>query len=112
MYETGTHARSATGKLLKVISECIRECAGRHAGRRVDHKPGWFVYDDESLIFVNNFDGDILGNESVCGWRDQLDFNFVILPKLVRRFRALAVYENIFVLDQALQARSTPALDL
>src|SRR6185436_2222249 len=112
MNKTGPHLRSLARKVLEMICECVGECAGRRACRRVDDESGRFVHDKESIVFVNNLDRNIFRYESVRSGRDQFDFNLVVLTKFVRRFCRLAVNEYVFILDQTLQTRSTPALDL
>ena len=82
------------------------------ARSRMDHKPRRLVYDNQRVIFVNNFDRNVFGRE-VCGWRsDQLDFDFIAFAEFVSGFRDLVVYEDIFVLNQLLQTRTTPSFDL
>jgi len=112
MHKTRPHTRPAARKMLKVICECIRERAGRHAGRRMDHEPSRFVYHDERVVFVNNINRNILRYERLRRGRDQLNFDFIMFPNFVRRFRRLAVNEYVFILDQALETCSTPTLDL
>ena len=103
---------SSGGKLLKVISERVSECAGRRPSGRMDHQPCRFVYHDKRVVFVNNLKRNIFRNERVCGGRDQLDFDFVLFADFVRRLRRLAINEYVLILDQTLQTCSTPTLDL
>ena len=74
---------SSRGKLLKVISERVSECAGRHPSSRMDHKPCRFVYHDKRVVFVNNINRNIFRYEGIRGGRDQLDFDFVVFADFV-----------------------------
>jgi hypothetical protein len=99
-------------QLLKVIRERVGQRARRCARRRMDHEPGRFIYDDQRLIFVNDFERNIFRCKDVRGRRYQVNFNLVMFAEFVGGFCDLAVYQYVFVLDQPLQTRTTPAFKL
>ena len=66
-----------------MVRECVGERARRCAGRRVDHKPGRFVYNNQRLIFVNNFERDIFRREEVGRRRYQFNFNLIMFAEFI-----------------------------
>ncbi len=84
MHDSRPYARRRVGKLLKVIGECVRECAGMDARGRMDHESGGFVDDNERLVFVNDLDRDWFGSEAGRYRRSsEFDFDLVVLAQLV-----------------------------
>ncbi len=78
----------------------------------MDHKSGGFIYDGQRLVFINDLDRNIFRRKGIGRRRDQFDFDLVVFAELVGRFRDLTVYEDVFVFDQALQARPAPTVNL
>lgn len=110
MNNPGPHV-ACVRQLLEMICECIGERAGVDSRRRMHDKTGGFVYDEERLIFVDDVDRYRFRSETRHRRRDELDFDVVMFAKLVRRLAEFAVDENVFALDEALQARAAPAFD-
>src|ERR1051325_9753706 len=78
----------------------------------MDHESGGLIYDNQRLIFINDLDRNVLRRESGCHRSDQLHFDTIVFAEFVGRFGGLIVYEYIFTLDQPLQTRPAPALEL
>ena len=111
MHDAGPHARAAIGKLLKMVSERVRQRARVNSSGWMDHQTGGFVNDDECLVFVNDLDRDRFGCKTGRSRRDQFDFQLVVFAKFVGRFGRLAVYQNVFCFDETLEPCATPALN-
>ena len=77
----------------------------------MDDQSSRLVHYDECLVFVNDLDRDRFGCKTGRGRRDQFDFKLVVFTKFVRGFSRLAVYENVFCFDEALEPCAAPALN-
>lgn len=75
-----------------------------HAGRFVDH--------GEMLVLKYDIERDIFGLETDRRQLGKFNVDLVALTDLIGGFDRLAVDENVFVLDQAREARPRPAIDV
>lgn len=98
-------------QLFEMKGKRIRQSTGAHSCSGMDHEARRFVYHHHHVVLVDYVERNIFRSER-CGWSlCEIDFDLVAGAKLVGGFGRLAVYENIFVVDQALQSRATPAVD-
>ncbi len=78
----------------------------------MDHEPCGFIHNHQRLIFVNDFKRNIFRREEVRRRRYQFNFNLVMFAEFVGGLCDFTVYQYVFVFNQSLQARTTPAFDL
>jgi len=89
----------------------VRECPVRDSRSRMYNQSGWFVDDDQIFVFVNYVDGNVFRSEHLRRMRRQFDFDFIVGANFVRRLRQSAADENIAVVNQPLEPRTTPTFD-
>ena len=76
-----------------------------------DHSRG-FVDHGEIVVLKNDIKRNVLRFEP-CGIAlGQFDVNNIAFPHFVRRASRPAIYKHIFAVDQLLQLRARPAVDL
>ena len=78
----------------------------------MDHESRGFIHDNERLVLVDDLDRNVFGCKRDGGRRSEVYFKVVAVAESVRGFGNLAVNENVFALDQFLQACATPTFDL
>lgn len=96
----------------KVKCDRIRQRPALHACSGMDDHAGRFVYNGEKLVLVNDIEGNILGLKSRDRSLDEVDLDIVVLADLVRWLYRFVVDENVLVIDQPLQSRTRPAVDV
>jgi hypothetical protein len=106
------HGARSRWKVLKVESESVDQGARVNSARRVNYKSSGFVHDDQSFIFVNDVEWDVLGSKCVRCRSVKLDFYLIAKSKSVGYFRAPAVYDYVFILNKSLETCTTPVGNL
>jgi hypothetical protein len=99
-------------QFLEMKGKRICQSSGLDSRGRMNDQTSRLVYHHHVFIFVNYFDGNFFGQESGRRQDSEISFNLILRLQFVRRFGGAAVDQNLAVIDQALQTRTTPALDL
>ncbi len=83
-----------------------------HARTGMDDHSGRLVDDGEVLVLVDDIERYVLGLEPCGRSLDQIDLDGVALAEPVRRLDRPVIDQHVFVLDQPLQPRTRPSVDI
>jgi hypothetical protein len=99
MHNPRAQGIATLGKDLSTPKESVDESATRVSCAGVDGHPRSFVYGDNVVIFVENFEGDGFGFGAHGGPSLRIDGNLLAGAKAMRAFRRLTVYKHQACID-------------
>ena len=90
----------------------IRKCSPHHTCPRVHNHSGRFVNYGEKFVLENDIERNVFRLKAGGRKLTQFDVDLVGISYLVRRFGRVFIYQHVAFVDQPLQPRTRPALDV
>lgn len=101
MNEPGTYGTSDRGESIRMVKEGVHEGPRWVTRRGVDHHSGWFVYDEEVIVFVHDVEGNRFGTRFWATERRDSNLDPVLVGEDLGFSRNLPVEQDPAVFDQA-----------
>src|SRR5882757_2245849 len=91
--------------------QCIGQCSGLNPSGRMNNQTPWLVYNCECRVFKHYVEWNVFRSK-VRTRRNQICFDKVVCPQLIRSLGIFTANKNLAILDQFLQSRTAPTLDM
>src|SRR4030095_16023349 len=83
--DPGPGFAARAGQAMELEHQAVNESALARSRARMDNQAGRFLDDSQIVIFVDNFEGDILGLQTGPAGRFEIDFNDLVAAQPVPR---------------------------